>query len=203
MSCQVGKGMCGSRAVKSQEAEPLPAPTLGEGSHWVLPSCGPEAPERVPSRQARSHQTRSMGHFWCQALFWVLSALWALSVHTWGQGQGGGRHSCRPGNKLRLQKLVERKKISYRAWRAFLREGAFFFFKAARTAYGSSQVRGLELELQLPANVTATATRDPSWVCNLHQAHGNARALTHRANLHPPGYSSGSLLLSHMGTPGR
>ena len=128
VSCQVGKGMCGSRAVKSQEAEPLPAPTLGEGSHWVLPSCGPEAPERVPSRQARSHQTRSMGHFWCQALFWVLSALWALSVHTWGQGQGGGRHSCRPGNKLRLQKLVERKKISYRAWRAFLREGAFFFF---------------------------------------------------------------------------
>ena len=35
-------------------------------------------------------------------------------------------------------------------------------------AYGSSQARGVESELQLPAYTTATATRDPSCVCDLH-----------------------------------
>ena len=37
----------------------------------------------------------------------------------------------------------------------------FFFFKAAPTAYGGSQV-GVKLELQLLAYATAIATRDPS-----------------------------------------
>ena len=41
----------------------------------------------------------------------------------------------------------------------------FFFFRAAFLAYGSSQV---ESELYLPAYTTATATQDPSQVCNLH-----------------------------------
>ena len=38
-------------------------------------------------------------------------------------------------------------------------------FRAAPTAYGSSQAR--ESELQLPAYPTATATQDPSHVCDL------------------------------------
>ena len=29
---------------------------------------------------------------------------------------------------------------------------------------------GVELELQLPAYITATATMDPSWVCDLHRS---------------------------------
>ena len=34
-------------------------------------------------------------------------------------------------------------------------------------------------ELQLLAYATVTATSDPSWVCNLHHAHGNTGSLTH------------------------
>ena len=37
-------------------------------------------------------------------------------------------------------------------------------FRAAPTAYGSPQARGM----QLPATATATATWDPSYVFNLH-----------------------------------
>ena len=38
---------------------------------------------------------------------------------------------------------------------------------------------GIKSELQLPAYTTATATRDPSHICNLTIAHGNTRSLTH------------------------
>ena len=38
---------------------------------------------------------------------------------------------------------------------------------------------GVKLELQLLAYATATAMSDLSRVCNLHQAHGNTRSLTH------------------------
>ena len=47
---------------------------------------------------------------------------------------------------------------------------------AAPTAYGSSQARG-ESELHLPAYATATATRDPSCVCDLHQSSGQCQIL--------------------------
>ena len=43
----------------------------------------------------------------------------------------------------------------------------FSFFRAAPMAYGGSQARG-QIELQLLAYTTATATPDPSWVCDLH-----------------------------------
>ena len=42
-----------------------------------------------------------------------------------------------------------------------------FCFRATPTAYGSSQAR--ELDLQLPAYTTATATSELSRVCTLHQ----------------------------------
>ena len=42
-----------------------------------------------------------------------------------------------------------------------------FFFRATPTAYGSSRL-GVELELQLLAYITATATWDLSRVCDLH-----------------------------------
>ena len=45
----------------------------------------------------------------------------------------------------------------------------FCFFSAAPSAYGSSQARGL-MELQLPNYATATATPDPSHICNLHRS---------------------------------
>ena len=48
--------------------------------------------------------------------------------------------------------------------------GSFFFFllfKGLTQAYGGSQARG-QLELQVPA--TATATQDPSHVCDLHHS---------------------------------
>ena len=43
-------------------------------------------------------------------------------------------------------------------------------------AYGSSQAR-VELELQLPAYTTPTATPDPSHVCNLHHSSQQRRIL--------------------------
>ena len=36
---------------------------------------------------------------------------------------------------------------------------------------------GVELELQLPANTTATAMLDPSQVCNLHHSSGQHQIL--------------------------
>ena len=44
---------------------------------------------------------------------------------------------------------------------------SFFIFRAVPTAYGSSRL-AVELELQLLAYVTATATPDPSCICDLH-----------------------------------
>ena len=41
-------------------------------------------------------------------------------------------------------------------------------FRTVPMAYGSSQAR--ESELQLPASTTATATRDPICICNLHHS---------------------------------
>ena len=58
-------------------------------------------------------------------------------------------------------------------------EGLFwlvFFFRAAPVAFGSSQARGGKLELQLQAFATATATRDPSKVFELH--HGSQQCQT-------------------------
>ena len=49
----------------------------------------------------------------------------------------------------------------------------FFFFWAAPMAYGNSQARG-----QIGA-ATATATRDPSQICDYTTAQGNARSLIH------------------------
>ena len=48
----------------------------------------------------------------------------------------------------------------------------FFFFRTTLAAYGSMEVPrlGVESELQLPAYVTATATRDPSLICDLHHS---------------------------------
>ena len=45
----------------------------------------------------------------------------------------------------------------------------FLLFRAALTAYGSFQAR-VESELQLPAYTTATATRNPSLVCDIHHS---------------------------------
>ena len=43
------------------------------------------------------------------------------------------------------------------------------FFRAVPVAHGGSQAR-VELELQLLAYATTTATQDPSQVCNLHHS---------------------------------
>ena len=50
----------------------------------------------------------------------------------------------------------------------------FFFglFRATPMAYGSSHRLGVESEIQLLAYATATATRDPSHVCDLHHSSG-------------------------------
>jgi len=54
---------------------------------------------------------------------------------------------------------------------------AFVLFRAALEAYGGSQARGREPELQLPAYTTATATPDPSLVCDLHHSSRQRRIL--------------------------
>ena len=46
---------------------------------------------------------------------------------------------------------------------------AFCFFRATCVAYGSSRL-GVETEQQLPAYTIATATRDPSHICDLHHS---------------------------------
>ena len=52
----------------------------------------------------------------------------------------------------------------------------FLLFRATSAANGSSQARG-QLDLQLPAYTTATATRDPSCVCNLDHSSQQCRIL--------------------------
>jgi len=42
----------------------------------------------------------------------------------------------------------------------------FFLFMATPGAYGNSQTRS-QIELKLPTYTTATATQDPSFICNL------------------------------------
>ena len=57
----------------------------------------------------------------------------------------------------------------------------FFFFalcRATLVAYGGSQAR-IQLELELPAYTTATATSDLSQICDLHHSSRIARSLTH------------------------
>ena len=46
---------------------------------------------------------------------------------------------------------------------------SLLFFRAASTAYGSSQARG-QIGAVAAAYTTATATRDPSCVCDLHHS---------------------------------
>ena len=56
-----------------------------------------------------------------------------------------------------------------------------FFLLVLRAIHPHVEVPrlGVELELQLPAYTTATATPDPSHVCALYHSPGNARSLTH------------------------
>ena len=72
---------------------------------------------------------------------------------------------------LKIQ-LVEHLKLH--VWLPF-----FFFFSWLHLAGMAVRSLGVELELQLPAYTTATATQDPRHVCNLHHNLGNARSLTH------------------------
>ena len=53
----------------------------------------------------------------------------------------------------------------------------FFVFLRPHPWHREVPRLGVQLELQLPAYTTATATGDPSHICNLHN--GNARCLTH------------------------
>ena len=46
---------------------------------------------------------------------------------------------------------------------------SFFEFRATHTAYGIPRP-GVKLELWLPAYATATATQDPSCICDLHHS---------------------------------
>ena len=76
----------------------------------------------------------------------------------------------------------------------------FFSFYGLSSLYGSSWA-GVESELQLLANATATETPDPSWLA----ACGNARSLTHWARpgieptFSPHGLCCALNLLGHSG----
>ena len=56
----------------------------------------------------------------------------------------------------------------------------FWFFRATPVTWEFPRL-GVESELQLPTTATATATWDPSCICNLHNTtyQGNARSLVH------------------------
>ena len=55
----------------------------------------------------------------------------------------------------------------------------FFFFFWLHPGHLEVPRVGVKLELKLPAYTTATATPDPSHVCNYTTAHGSAGSLTH------------------------
>ena len=66
------------------------------------------------------------------------------------------------------------------------------FFLAAPAVYGSSPARG-QMELQLWATVTATATPGPSFICDLHQSLQQLQILNplneaRDSNPHPNGH---------------
>ena len=66
----------------------------------------------------------------------------------------------------------------------------FFFFKGLQ--HMEVPRLGVKSELQLPAYTTATATRDPSHVCDLHRSLWQLGVLNplrgQGSNLHPHGY---------------
>ena len=71
----------------------------------------------------------------------------------------------------------------------------FAFSRAAPAAYGGSQARGL-IGAIATSPARATATRDPSRVCDLHHSSRQPWILTERgqeSNLHPHGYYLGLL----------
>ena len=81
-----------------------------------------------------------------------------------------------------------------------------FFFSFLRLHLRHMEVPRLRVEsqLQLPAYTTATATLDPSCICDLRCGSWQCRILNPLSggqglNPHPHGYHSGSLLLSHNG----
>ena len=63
---------------------------------------------------------------------------------------------------------------------------------------------GVESEQQLLAYTTATATPDPSWVCNLYHTHGNTKSLTHwaRPGIEPPSLWILVRFITHWATTG-
>jgi len=82
----------------------------------------------------------------------------------------------------------------------------FWIFRAISAAYGGSQAR-VKLELQPLAYTTAAATRDPSYICDLHHSSWqrwilNPLSEAKGLNPHPHGYQKGSLPLSHDGNSG-
>ena len=93
-------------------------------------------------------------------------------------------------------------------WQEEVAIAFFFFFVSLGPHPQPMEVPrwGVESELQLPvyATATATATPDLSWVCNRQHSSWQHRILQSTkwgqgSNLHPHGYQSGSLLLSHNG----
>ena len=53
-------------------------------------------------------------------------------------------------------------------WFLFFKFNFYFIFRDIPAAYGSSQARGQISQMELPAYITATATRDMSHICDLH-----------------------------------
>ena len=88
--------------------------------------------------------------------------------------------------------------LSHSVCNRFFFPPPFFFclFRATGVAYG----QGIKSELWPPADTTAIATAmlDSSQVCNLHRSSWQHQILN-PLNLHPHGYYSGSLPLSHNG----
>ena len=71
----------------------------------------------------------------------------------------GGRRQSKQGM------LIQRQAISF--FFNFKILFIYFFWGAVPATYGSSRL-GVQSELQLPAYPTATATRDPSCICDLY-----------------------------------
>ena len=77
-----------------------------------------------------------------------------------------------------------------------------FFFLRSHPWHLEVPRLGVQWELQLLAYATATATPDPSRVCDLHRSTRqhwilNSPKWGQGSNLHPHGYQLGLLLLSH------
>ena len=143
--------------------------------------CGPNAPLNLGWEGNPAEYKMIKGHEFLCSICWInyfsllrtqtctsYPDLHTRAPHFWYQMSWEcyrGSNICfyiTKSEKIKLASSVLKKKKSLFLF-------CFLFFRVIPMAYGSFQAR-VEMELQLPAYTTATATQDLSHVCNPHHS---------------------------------